>query len=56
MLDKLATLADGSYEGLSSEGIAGEDKYPVLDGILNIEANHYADSIEALRNTFKNWY
>ena len=53
MLDKLATLADGSYEGLSSEGIAGEDKYPVLDGILNIEANHYADSIEALRNTFK---
>ena len=53
MLDKLATLADGSYKGLSSEGIAGEDKYPVLDGILNIEANHYADSIEALRNTFK---
>ena len=52
MLDKLATLANGSYSGLSSEGIAGEDRYPVLDGTLNVYANTYEDSIEALRNTF----
>lgn len=27
MLDKLATLSNGTYEGLSSEGLAGEDEY-----------------------------
>lgn len=53
MLDKLAQLADGSYSGLSSEGLSGEDDYPVLDGTLNINANCYEDSIKALRNTFK---
>lgn len=53
MLDKLVQLADGSYSGLSSEGLSGEDDYPVLDGTLNINANCYEDSIEALRNTFK---
>ena len=45
MLDKLAQLADGSYSGLSSEGLSGEDDYPVLDGTLNINANCYEDSI-----------
>ena len=53
MLDKLATLADGSYVGLDSEGVAGEDEYPVLDGTLNVYANAYEDSIQALRGTFK---
>lgn len=53
MLDKLAELADGSYSGLSSEGLAGEDAYPVLDGTLNIYANAYEDSIEALKGKFK---
>lgn len=53
MLDKLAELADGSYAGLNSEGLAGEDEYPVLDGTLNIYANAYEDSIEALRGKFK---
>jgi hypothetical protein len=53
MLDKLATLADGSYEGLSSEGLAGEDKYPVLDGTITVNANTYEDSVEALRYTFR---
>lgn len=52
VLDKLAILADGTYEGLSSEGIAGEDELPVLDGTLNVYANAYEDSIETLRNTF----
>lgn len=52
ILDKLASLADGSYEGLSSEGIAGEDPVPVLDGTLNIHADAYEDSINALRSKF----
>ena len=52
MLDKLATLADGSYVGLSSEGIAGEDELPVLDGTLTVNASAYEDSVEALRGTF----
>ena len=52
MLDKLAILADGTYEGLSSEGIAGEDVLPVLDGTLNVHANVYEDSIETLRSRF----
>lgn len=53
MLDKLSTLADGSYEGLNSEGLAGEDEYPVLDGTINIYANAYEDNIEAIRGKFK---
>lgn len=53
MLDKLAELADGSYVGLNSEGIAGEEQIPVLEGTLNIYANVYEDSVEALRNTFR---
>ena len=53
MLDKLAMLADGTYGGLSSEGLAGEDEYPVLDGTITVNANTYEDSIEALRNTFR---
>lgn len=52
VLDKLAILADGTYEGLSAEGIAGEDELPVLDGALNVYANAYEDSIETLRSTF----
>lgn len=53
MLDKLATLSNGTYEGLSSEGLAGEDEYPVLDGTITINTNAYEDSIEILRNAFK---
>lgn len=53
VLDKLSELADGSYAGLSSDGLAGEDEYPVLDGTLNVYANVYQDSIDALRGTFK---
>lgn len=52
MLDKLTTLTDGTYEGLSSEGLAGEDVLPVLDGTLNIKANAYEDSIKALQEAF----
>lgn len=53
VLDKLVALSNGTYEGLSSEGIAGEDEYPVLDGILNVNANVYEDSLETLRTAFK---
>ena len=53
MLDRLANLADGSYVGLSSEGVAGEDEYPVLDGRITINGKCYEDSVEALRSKFK---
>lgn len=53
VLDKLAELADGSYVGLSSDGLAGEDAYPVLDGTLHVHANVYQDSIDALQGIFK---
>ena len=53
VLDKLAELANGTYTGLSSDGLAGEDEYPVLDGTLNVYANVYQDSIDALNETFK---
>ena len=53
MLDKLAELADGSYSGLNSEGLAGEDEYPVLDGTLNVHTNAYEDAVEALKSKFK---
>ena len=51
-LDMLANLADGSYEGLSAEGIAGEDPIPVLDGKITVHSKYYQDSVDALRKTF----
>lgn len=52
MLDKLTRLSDGTYEGLNSAGIAGDDPLPVLDGTLIIHANAYEDSISSLRKSF----
>jgi len=51
-LDMLANLADGSYEGLSAEGIAGEDPIPVLDGKITVHSKYYQDFVDSLRNTF----
>lgn len=53
VLDKLVALSNGTYEGLSAEGLSGEDEYPVLDGILNVHASVYEDSLETLRTAFK---
>ena len=53
ILDMVAKLAGGSYIGLNSEGLAGEDPYPVLDGKLTINANTYEDSLNTLRSVFK---
>ena len=53
MLDTLARLADGTYSGLSADGLAGEDPYPVLDGSVTINGNYYEDSVESLRSVFK---
>ena len=53
ILEKLVELADGTYSGLSSEGLSGEDDLPVLDGTLNIDASAYEDTVESLRETFK---
>ena len=52
ILDLLGRLADGTYAGLNSEGLAGEDEYPVLDGTLSINANCYEDTVMALRAVF----
>lgn len=51
-LDMLANLADGTYEGLSAEGLAGEEAIPVLDGKVIVHSNYYQDFVDSLRNTF----
>ena len=51
-LDMLAKLADGTYEGLSAEGLAGEDPIPVLDGKITVHSKYYQDSVDALRKIF----
>ncbi|WP_288241725.1 leucine-rich repeat protein [uncultured Bacteroides sp.] len=51
-LDMLAKLADGSYEGLSAEGLAGEEPIPVLDGKITVHSKYYQDFVDSLRNTF----
>lgn len=52
MLDSLGALADGTYAGLNSSGVAGDDPRPVLDGTLNINTNCYEDTVIALRDYF----
>ena len=53
ILDLLAKLADGSYSGLDSEGLAGDGyPLPVLEGRITITGNAYEDSVNELRNTF----
>lgn len=51
-LDQLANLADGTYEGLSADGLAGEDPVPVLDGTITIHSNYYRDVVDELRKVF----
>lgn len=55
ILDLLAKLADGSYSGLDSEGLAGDGyPLPVLEGRITVNGNVYEDSVNALRDTFPN--
>ena len=51
-LDMLAKLADGTYEGLSAEGIAGKDEIPVLEGKITVHSKYYQDSVDKLREIF----
>ncbi|WP_349859774.1 leucine-rich repeat domain-containing protein [Bacteroides cellulosilyticus] len=51
-LDMLAKLADGTYEGLSAEGLAGEDPIPVLNGKITVHSKYYQDSVEEPRKIF----
>lgn len=51
-LDMLANLADGTYEGLSAEGLAGEEPIPVLDGKITVHSKYYQDSVDKLRGIF----
>jgi hypothetical protein len=52
MLDILAKLADGSYSGLSSEGLAGNDEYPVLDGRIEVQGYCYEETFDSLKASF----
>lgn len=52
VLDRLAQLADGSYVGLDTGGLAGDEPYPVLDGELTIHSTVYQDSIDILQERF----
>ncbi len=52
VLDRLAELANGTYVGLDSSGLAGDEPYPVLDGELTIHSNVYQDSIDTLQERF----
>lgn len=52
MLDNLGKLADGTYVGLNSSGVAGDDPRSVLDGTLHINTNCYEDTAIALRSYF----
>lgn len=54
LLDKLTSLTDGSYVGLDSEGLAGEDPYPVLDGTVNVSTSAYEDTVLSLQYFFPN--
>ena len=51
-LDMLANLSDGTYKGLSAEGLAGENPIPVLEGSITVHSKYYQDSVDSLRNTF----
>ena len=51
-LDMLARLSDGSYSGLSAEGLSGEDPIPVLEGTITVHSKYYQDTVDALRNVF----
>ncbi len=51
-LDMLANLSDGTYKGLSAEGLAGEDPIPVLEGSITVHSKYYQDSVDKLRKIF----
>ena len=48
----LARLSDGSYSGLSAEGLSGEDPIPVLEGTITVHSKYYQDTVDALRSVF----
>lgn len=48
MFDRLAKLVDGTYQGIDAEGQYGNDRYPVLDGTINLTTGAYRDTYDAL--------
>ena len=52
ILEVLSQLADGSYSGLDSSGIAGEEEFPVLEGIIHVNSYVYEDVHEYLSAVF----
>ena len=52
-MDRLSKLADGSYVGLDSNGLAGDDvPIPVLEGSITLNCNAYKDAIDVLSSTY----
>lgn len=51
-LDLLGSLADGTYEGLNADGLAGDEPVPVLEGRITVRSNYYQDVVDALRAKF----
>ena len=54
ILDNIVKLADGTYNGLDTNGVVVDGSYPVLEGKLNINTNCYEDTVTALMNKFPN--
>lgn len=48
MFDRLVKLVDGTYQGIDAEGQYGNDRYPVLDGTINLTTGAYRDTYDAL--------
>lgn len=52
ILDKAATLLNGTYFGLDSEGNPGSNPIPVLQGIINVNSYAYEDTITELEEAY----
>ena len=52
ILDDLMRMADGTYKGLSSTGVAGEDTLPILEGKLIVDDYASPESVPTLNASF----
>lgn len=52
ILNAIAKLANGQYQGLTSEGKA-QDGLPILQGTLHVNAYAYEEDVKTIENKFK---
>ena len=54
IIDRLVAITDGTYAGLSYDGVADSSVYPrpILSGTINVHANCYRDTVTSLRTYF----